>query len=45
MRIALSADHAGYLLKNELAARLAPKIEQFRAAYPRITPKSHARSV
>ena len=29
----------------ELAARLAPKIEAFRAAYPRITPKSHARSV
>ena len=28
----------------DLAARLAPKIEQFRAAYPRITPKAHARS-
>ena len=25
--------------------RLAPKIAEFRAAYPRITPKSHARSV
>ena len=29
----------------ELADRLAPKIAEFRAAYPRITPKSHARSV
>jgi xylulokinase len=29
----------------ELAERLAPKIAEFRAAYPRITPKSHARSV
>jgi xylulokinase len=29
----------------DLAARLAPKIAQFRAAYPRITPKAHARSV
>jgi xylulokinase len=29
----------------DLAARLAPKIAQFRAAYPRITPNEHARSV
>jgi len=28
----------------DLTARLAPKIAEFRAAYPRITPKAHARS-